>query len=174
MTRLRTFLAAALASMALFAACSPAPSAPPIAAAPAVPAAALEVTAKGRVPTLSPFGLEASFVVKPADWAPDDKWASEPDADWYRFAVDFDAAGTNWAVAGHPLRLPTAIVPGRYRVGAVANILSDVSSPGFSQWPILGTSAKCLADLVVEPATTNVDIVVNFGDAGCSIKVTSR
>ena len=64
-------------------------------------------------------------------------------------------------------RGPPNLVPGRYRLAGVASIVSDVSSPGFSQFPILGSTARCETDLLVptaddtfEPRNRRVEISV--------------
>ena len=150
---------------------APSPSATPV--APTSHMAALAVHGSGALECANSYGCEAAFVLKPAPWAPPDLWGHEPDADWHKFDLAVANDGTfNREVTGSPSGVPTSIAAGAYRLGAVANLISDVSSPGFSQFQIMGTLSSCLADLIVTPSTETVDIAVILDGSTCSIEVT--
>lgn len=134
------------------------------------PGALLSIAASGAFPGSSPYGCLASLLIDPAS-GPADRIASWDDA---RFAIDRPGTGAQCVVSGPAIGGPLTLAPGSYRVRGVASIVSDVSSPGFSQMPILGTTVSCEQDLLVLPGTTGIAIHVAFADGPCTIDVTIR
>jgi hypothetical protein len=142
----------------------------PLAPASSMPSGALlSVTASGSIPGDSPYGCLASLLIDPGP-GPVDRIASWADA---HFAVDRLATNTRCTVSGPAIGGPASLAPGRYRLAGIASIVSDVSSPGFSEMPILGSTARCEMDLLVLPATAGIAIHVAFGDGPCTIDVTT-
>jgi hypothetical protein len=147
-------------------------SPPPVAGAAAIPSGALlSITASGTIAGDSLFGCLASLLIDPGSGVVD-RIASWDDA---RFAVERPGTGTRTrCVVGAPaIGGPANLAPGRYRLAGVASIVSDVASPGFSQMPILGSTARCELDLLVLPETTAIAIHVTFRDGPCTIDVTT-
>ncbi len=150
---------------------SPTASAPAIAHTPRIPSGALlSIAASGVIPESSPYGCLASLLID-AGSGPLDRIATWDDA---RFAVDPRGAGGDCEVSGPAIGGPTSLAPGRYRVAGVASMVSDVSSPGFDDLPILGRTVSCELDLLVLLDTTGIAIHVTFArDAPCTIDVTT-
>jgi hypothetical protein len=162
--------------LTLVACTSPSPTTTPAASAGATArVAALTVRGSGQLECSNSYGCEAAFVLKPAPWTPPDLWGHEPDADWHKFHLAVAGDGSfRWDVAGSPAGLPASIAAGEYRLGAVANLISDVNSPGYSQMPIMGTLTSCLADLTVTSSTAAVEIAVTLDGTTCAIDITTR
>ena len=146
-------------------------SPPPFAETASIPAgASLSITASGTIAGDSPYGCLASLLIDRGSGVVD-RIASWDDA---RFAVDRTGIDTRCVVSGPAIGGPASLAPGRYRLAGVASVVSDVSSPGFSQFPILGSTARCELDLLVLAETTAIAIRVAFRDGPCTIDVTTR
>jgi hypothetical protein len=147
---------------------SPAPSRTP---SPAPIGATLTVHASGRLQGLSPMGVGAALVIQPELPRPseDPVWELGPD-DKIVFESTFDDASNDFVI-GEPHDPPRTIAPGRYRVGGLREIYSDVSSE-----PVPGERERvvtsCSDFLVVEPSTTSVRIDATFpGGDRCDLEI---
>ncbi len=145
-------------------------SSPPLLKTSSIASGALvSITASGSIAADSPYGCLASLLIDPGSGAVD-RVASWDDA---HFVVDRPGTATRCTVSGPAIGGPPSLAPGPYRLAGVASIVSDVSSPGFSQFPILGSTARCEMDLLVLPSTTGIAIHITFGDGPCTIDVTT-
>jgi hypothetical protein len=131
--------------------------------------ALVSITASGSIAADAPYGCLASLLIDPGSGAVD-RIAGWDDA---HFAVDRSGTAARCTVSGPAIGGPPSLAPGAYRLTGVASVVSDLSSPGFSQLPILGSTARCEMDLLVLPATTGIAIHVTFGDGPCTIDVST-
>ena len=191
MTRTGTPLARAIALLAvaavLIGACAPerptstlAPSAAPAQSSPtspathvgtptAAPEARLTITGAGAFDGFDVYGCMASFLLDPGPGTLDrDATYGDP-----RFAVDRPTSAA-CEVSGPAVGAPSTIKPGTYRIGGAVSLISDVSSPGFSERTILGSSVQCSKEITVLGSTTDVTILVTFTKGRCGLGVTLR
>ena len=132
------------------------------------PGARLTVTGAGSFDGMDVYGCMASFLLDPGPGTLDrDATYSDP-----RFTIDRPLAAC--VVSGPAVRAPSTIAPGMYRIGGAVSLISDVSSPGFSERTILGSSVQCSKEITVLGSTTDVTILVTFTKGRCRLTVTLR
>jgi hypothetical protein len=152
-----------LATLALVAACSSAPTPPPSLA---VTGPVLTVATNGPLACpVQPMGCVLSLEVVPGTgpWEPPVAYEPPPDHQFERTQTDVGLRP--------PVGTPMSIAPGPLRVIAVLTLVSDVVTPSGPSY--MGIGWKCQTAIVVKPDTKLVSVVVALqGLLPCTISAT--